>query len=216
MAENTPDNFDDLLDLTNDDAEQPTPEPTPEPVSPPDADPLDAPEKLDAGTSSPSVVVEEDAEDRRIRELKAALAATPAVPAPLTEKQREIQDLEDQLARRTAAAVEHAEPVYSDTVADGEKILIHVVLDGFTALGEVWYRGQELEFVKGSPDYLRTVNRRGESWLDLAHDVQGQYDRWGKQYIAPGPFVGLRHEKFDDEIAKADARRGRRVPIVRA
>lgn len=167
---------------------------------------------------SPDKAVDEDAEDVRIRELKAALAAPlpkfDEVPTTgLTPKQREIQELEDQLAKRNATIAEMAPVQYATPTGSGETILVHVVQDGFIALGEVWFRGQEMEFEVGSQAYLQTFDLTGKSWLDLAGDLQAQYKRWGKQYLGVGPFIGRPDEKFDDEVAQADSRRGRAVPL---
>lgn len=96
----------------------------------------------------------------------------------------------------------------------GEKILIHVVQDGLTAFGDVWLRGQEIEVEVGTPAYERTKNIHGQSWLDLADDLQGQYAKWGRQYIASGPFIPRPGERFEDAVAQADRRRGRTVPVV--
>lgn len=199
-----PVDFDDLLNLTADD--EPSSESGAEMV------PNETEMGITPGADAESI------EDARIRELREALAAplpdfSTKSDVPLTPKQREIQELEDQLAKRNAIIAEST-PLQYVISGTGETILVHVVLDGFIALGEVWYRGQELEFEIGSPAHRQTFNSKGESWLDLAGDLQAQYDRWGKQYLAVGPFVGLRGEKFDDEVARSDARRGRAVPLI--
>lgn len=160
---------------------------------------------------------------RQIREAREALAA----PLPTfsdenapekeeTAEERELKELQDQLARRNAQILEQAAPSYSAPAPEGDPnvIIIHVVEDGFTALGEVWHRGQEMEFVRGGLAYQRTKNQRGWSWVDLAGDLPGQYAKWGKQMIAPGPFVPRPGEVFDDEVAATDRRRGRSVPIA--
>lgn len=185
---------------------------------PVDFDDLLADEPVAEAVEEAAPVEEETPEQRRIRELEALVAAPEPVyadddDAPLTPEQIRIQELEDQLAQKQAAMLERA-PAQYDTGAGGEKILIHVLQDGFIAQGEVWYRGQELEFDRNGIAYKQTKDRNGNSWVDLAGDVQAQYDKWGKQYLGEGPFRGLRTEKFEDEIAQSDLRRKRAVPLI--
>lgn len=162
----------------------------------------------------------EDPEKARIQELEARLAEPlPSfdevleTPTELTADQLRIQELEDQLAKRNALVAENSPTQYAQPVGDGEHILIHVLIDGFVAKGEVWYRGQELEFVVGSRAYEETKDRNGNTWVSLASDPGGQIRRWGVQYLGTGPFVPRRGETFDDELVAKDARRGRAVPI---
>ncbi len=212
-----PVNFDDLLSL-DDDSDQ---------TASDDADDLleelsaASPETTPQAETSSSVG---DEDDERIRELKAALAqplpkfeATEeetSGPKELTPKQREIQDLEDQLAKRNALIAENAPTQYAPP-AKGETILIHIVEDGFIALGEVWFRGQELEFEIGGSAYRQTQDLNGNSWVDIAGDLQAQYQKWGKQRIGLGPFIPRPNEKFEDDVARSDARRKRAVPLAR-
>lgn len=71
-----------------------------------------------------------------------------------------------------------------------EAIVIHFLEDGFTALGNVWYRGQELEFAPGCQAYRDTLDRNGRTWLDLRGDEMAQIDRWGKVMFRVGPWPG--------------------------
>lgn len=219
-----PVDFDDLLALTNDD----------EPSAQEDSAPTESPaaEEAEAAPAAPpakrqynrkpkpEAAPEETPEQKRIRELEAALAE----PMPsfdeneeaaqeLTAEQKKILELEDQLAKRNAKIAESAPAQF--VKATGETILIHIVEDGFTALGTTWYRGQELEFEVGGAAYKQTQDRNGKSWVDLAGNVEAQYARWGKQYLGVGKFIPRPNEKFDDDLAKADARRGRAVPLLR-
>jgi hypothetical protein len=170
-------------------------------------------------TPDGQVVEVEDPEDARLRQLQEALSLAPVTspavrPVPveqLTPKQRQIREMEDQLAARTSNALASAEPVY-DT-ADGEnKILIHFLADGFTAQGQTWLTGQEIEFVVGSVAYEQTKDRFGNSWLDAADDEGEQYRKYGKVMFRRGPWRGAR---YDDIIATEDQRRGRAAPVLR-
>lgn len=109
--------------------------------------------------------------------------------------------------------------------------VVHFLVDGITAFGNVWMRGQEIEVWPGHPRW-----REAQGWINL--DVAGQYSRYGRQVFGYGPWPGIRtytagagkfqHLKSLDsdeaevpqptaeDLARADeaeARRGRRVPM---
>src|SRR3954466_9124810 len=87
---------------------------------------------------------------------------------PPTPEQEEIRYLRHQLAQLSGKKDVEPEP---DTIAEPgsqDNIVIHFLEDGLTALGKVWYRGQELEFEPGSRAYQDTFDRYGNSWLKLA------------------------------------------------
>lgn len=113
----------------------------------------------------------------------------PAPEAELTPEQKRIRDLEDLLAKERGR--KDVDPEF-DTTSLGENgnVIIHFLEDGLTALGQVWYRGQELEFAPDSRAYRDTLDRTGRSWLDLRHDEAAQSDRWGKVMFRPGPWPG--------------------------
>jgi len=114
----------------------------------------------------------------------------PVPESELTPDQRRIRELEDRLAKelgRKDPDVELAAPAQPG--AEGN-ILIHFLEDGFTVLGQVWYRGQELEFEPGSPAHQDTYDRTGRSWLDLRNDEFAQAARWGKVMFRNGPWPG--------------------------
>lgn len=74
---------------------------------------------------------------------------------------------------------------------DKEFITIHFLADGFTAIGETWYRGQEIVFEVGSEAHQATFDREGNSWLDLRHDPQAQMRRYQDHKFADGPWPFL-------------------------
>lgn len=196
-----------------------------QPVQAPAED--DAPD--DAPDDSPDDLVEEEHGDR-IKELEAKVAellARLAAGRHPTEHNEEGQ---------TAAA--EPETVYEPPDPAGENILIHILEDGFTALGQVWYRGQELEFTPGSPAHRDTFDRNGNTWLDLRDKDFAQVERWGNVMFRSGPWPGksLREGKvqFDQlksltgdglvpvpgekelaEAEAAEARRRRAAPRLR-
>lgn len=66
-----------------------------------------------------------------------------------------------------------------------QTVLIHFLIDGFGAFGNVWYRGQEIELWPGHPRW-----REAQDWIML--DVAGQYRRYGRQVFGTGPWPGVR------------------------
>ncbi len=101
--------------------------------------------------------------------------ATPAAAPELTSEQRMIKELQNQLA--LARGRNDGEIEYDVLAQPGsaDNIIIHVVEDGFTALGRVWYRGQELEFEVGSQAYRDTFDRTGRSWLMNANNPDAKF-----------------------------------------
>ena len=161
------------------------------------------------------------AAELRIQELEAMLAAQSRAPEitqavrpveELTADERKIRQLEDQLAKRATASFTRSPdefvPVSDD---DPDVVFFHVLEDGFTAFGKVWLRGQEIKISRTSPEYKLTLDKFGNSWLDLVDDQRAQYARWGYLKIAPGEWPG---RKYDDAIALEDERRGYAVPSI--
>lgn len=159
--------------------------------------------------------IEETPEQRRIRELEAALAEPdpePEIPE-LTPEQIRIAELEALLAEKQERIATNSAVQYG-AQDGGERILIHFLEDGFMAFGNIWYRGQEVEVSVNSREYAATV-RNGQSWIDLRDDFAGQVERYGSHKFASGPFRPRKGEVFNDDVAAEDRRRGRRVPVVR-
>lgn len=126
-------------------------------------------------------------------------------PEELTPEQQEIKFLRDELAKMSGRKdVEQEFENLKAPGADGN-ILIHFLEDGMTALGQVWYRGQELEFEPGSRAYKDTFNRRGETWLSLAGNDFAQVDKWGKVMFRPGPWPGKTYLDGEFEPMKAES-----------
>lgn len=93
---------------------------------------------------------------------------------------------------------------------DGDVVLIHVLEDGFTANGRVWYRGQEIEYTVGDQAYKDTCNIHGESWLEL--DAEGQFARFGKLMFNLGPWPGGEYENKKAQAAERE--RNRKPPTI--
>ncbi len=125
-----------------------------------------------------------------------AEALVPPKPeAELTADQKRIRELEDQLAQ--SQGKKELETVLEPLANPGseENIIIHFLEDGFTALGQVFYRGMELEFEPGSQAYEDTKDRFGKSWLDMRNDEFEQVDRFGKIMFRVGLWPGQKGYK---------------------
>lgn len=120
--------------------------------------------------------------------LEPVVESRPVPESELTPEQRRIRELEDLLARERG----RKDPVeeYDSVESNGQNILIHFVDDGFTALGKVWYRGQELEIEPGSQSYKDTCDRLGRTWLSLRDDESEQIERYGRVMFRSGPWPG--------------------------
>ena len=107
----------------------------------------------------------------------------------LSPQERRIRDLEHQIALERGSL--DPEQVFEPEEGDGEEIYIHFVNDGLSVLGKIWCRGEEIRFVKGTGAYLETVDRLGNSWVDLRDDPRAQELRWGQEKFRSGPWPGL-------------------------
>jgi hypothetical protein len=95
-------------------------------------------------------------------------------------------------------------------VEEPQVILIHILEDGFSAHGQIWYRGQEIEYVTDEVVYKDTMDRFGDSWLAL--DDRGQMQRYGRIYFRHGPWPGQPYA--DDNSLEAELKRGRKPRAI--
>jgi hypothetical protein len=109
-------------------------------------------------------------------------------PEDLTPDQLRIRELEDLLARERGR--KDPERQFERPKAGKGTVLIHVLHNGFTANGQVWFRGQELEFDRQSKSYKDTLDRHGKTWLDLRDDDFAQVERYGEVMFRSGPWPG--------------------------
>lgn len=118
----------------------------------------------------------------------ATVAARPVPEAQLSPEQRRIRLLEDTLAKERGR--KDVEPAAEQLAADAAAgaLVIHFLETGLTALGKVWYRGEQRLF--DAQAYADTCDRNGNSWLDLADDEQTQIARYGKVMFRRGPWPG--------------------------
>ena len=71
------------------------------------------------------------------------------------------------------------------STAAPDTVLIHFVRDGVSAFGYSWSVGQELELVKGSPEFAETLDRNGDSWMEMTEE--DQLSVFGNVRHRPGP-----------------------------
>lgn len=106
---------------------------------------------------------------------------------PSTMSEEELRERE--VAHQRAIATGRESPVLSYTPGSApqgvQSVLIHFVKDGFTAFGNVWMRGQEIELWPGHPRW-----REAQEWIHL--DTAAQYRRYGEEKFRWGPWPGER------------------------
>jgi hypothetical protein len=83
-----------------------------------------------------------------------------------------------------------------ETPKEPETVLVHFVEDGLTILGQVWYRGQEIEVTEGTDAWDLLVDPAVGMLLTLDEDQQ--IDRWGKRYFRPGAWRGNGYDTLED------------------
>lgn len=142
---------------------------------------------------------------------KKAVGAVPVSESPLSDNQGDVvaslvpdDDLSDLLP--TEGLIISPVQASDSALSTGKVILIHVLTDGFTAAGQVWYRGQEIEYVVGEQAFEDTKDRKGDSWLMC--DDASQMRRWGQVMFGRGPWPGSDYE--DPRAAAAERSRGRK------
>lgn len=208
-----PQDFDDLLNASvTPGIDLPTDDGPEEPAEPIEIDEPDEGRGYDSENEEPA---ELSPAARRIQELEAELAKP--VQAQIkdmakTPEELRIEELESKLAERNAAIIDVAPArlLRADTTRE-DAYLIHFIEDGFSDLGGVWLRGQEVWI----DDTIRatTLDRNGNTWLDDL-SIEAQYRRWGRQYIAYGKFIPRPGEVFTDAVAREDVRRQGAISVL--
>jgi hypothetical protein len=103
----------------------------------------------------------------------------PKPAAELTPEEKAERERQHAAALAAARRFEQAVPQFVPT--EGEAVLIHFVADGFTAFGQVWFLGQELEI---GPDHPRWAEAR--RWITMSRFEQ--IERYGGHKFDPGPW----------------------------
>ena len=150
-------------------------------------------------------------------------------PSKIDKRTREYRNLskeEKETALKSQADVLNATVIPDDddepeaakvnTVASeasvGKLHHIHFVEDGFTAMGEVYYRGQELTVVEGSSEWEQCSDKKGKSWLNYTR--RDQLLTYGKVFFEPGPWQGLTYEEMLDDPTLSDEEREKVQTLV--
>lgn len=94
------------------------------------------------------------------------------------------------------------------TMQSSKRGVIHFMEDGFTAFGNVWYRGQEVAVTDDV--YERETDLNGNSWLDMTEN--DQIERFGKVMWRWGPWPFLPYD--DPRAQEAEDKRKGAVPKV--
>lgn len=128
------------------------------------------------------------------------------------DKTPEQRDREHRDAMRAAAEAERearqpippvaGKPGTRGGDVDGE-LVFHVLHDGFTVLGAVWYRGQEIGIKNGSAYDQLSRDIAGHAWYEMTPETQ--MDRFGRVMFAvgPWPYSDPTEVMTDDDYAKA-------------
>jgi len=107
------------------------------------------------------------------------------------------EQLRAEILAEQAAIAEAAEAAKNDP---NRSRTIHFLEDGFTALGRVYYRGEELTVEPGTEEWQKTLDGRGLSWLDMS-DVD-QKIRYKRVMFARGPWPGETYDEADPELTE--------------
>lgn len=99
-----------------------------------------------------------------------------------------------------AALLTH-EPLEVEEV-EGEEKVVHFLEDGFHALGQQWYRGQELHVQPGTAQWAQVHNSQGKSWMD--DDKWTQTQKYGQQMFDQGPWRGLGYDLDDPNLTEQE------------
>lgn len=147
------------------------------------------------------------------------------VEAQVRAEMEQKMEEERRAAELERAAASDAKPISGFQISgrpDAEgAVTIHFVEDGFTVLGKVWYRGEELSIVPGSQQWEQCPEYRGKMFALL--DEFDQEEIWGRRFFRQGPWRGKRLTEIDDPelndeeraaLAKAEQIRNERFGAV--
>jgi hypothetical protein len=177
-------------------------------IVPPDPDPI--PVSPPAAPAPVSVPAEKVSADEEPVEKPVSKTVTTADTELVLRLEQELAQARARLSGKELDPSTWATRSVAPEVVDGQTVLIHIREDGFTALGRVWYRGQELEFTVGQPNWEDTKDIKGNSWV--LQTESDQLRRYDKVMFGLGPWPGS--EWDNASAASAEARRGRTAPSI--
>lgn len=114
---------------------------------------------------------------------------------PMPVKTPEEKEQEHRAALAAAAEVEKEARIPIPPIAGGPgkrggdsdgELVFHVLADGFTVLGAVWYRGQEIGIRSGSTYDDLSTDKTGHRWYEMSDEAQ--MDRFGQKMFGKGPW----------------------------
>lgn len=91
-------------------------------------------------------------------------------------------------------------------------IHVHFIADGYTILGKMWYRGEELIVEPNTQQWDEVHDRNGNTTLTL--DEYEQEDRWGETKLRPGPWRGKSLASLLDDDSLTDEEKDRLAQIA--
>lgn len=161
--------------------------------------------------------------ERRLAEKEAALRKELSAPDDIDERvAAAVAKAVSGLPQAAAVAVEQAldpttaefntvapQPISADDV-NGDpnvqgSIQIHFRSDGHTALGKVWYVGEELILTPGTREWELALLNDGTDRVFAQLDEFEQMERWGEERFRQGPWRG-RGLNLDDPNLDAEER----------
>ncbi len=84
-------------------------------------------------------------------------------------------------------------------------VTVHFVEDGFTLLGKVWYRGEELTINPNTPQWDAALLNGGPR-LVIQQDEFEQEEKYHARYFRPGPWRGKGFDLESEELTDAERR----------
>lgn len=91
-----------------------------------------------------------------------------------------------------------------DSPQEEGAVTINFVEDGLTILGKVWYRGETLSLVPGTPNWEEAhvnLSKKDHTKILFALMTEDQQIvKWGKRYFREGVWTGVRLDQINDDL----------------
>jgi len=113
------------------------------------------------------------------------------------------------------AKVKGAKPI-GPRVAKGatDVAVVNFVEDGFTAFGNVWYRGQTCSVERGTEDWGLTLDEEGKSWMEYDEDTQIYH--YGRRMFRAGTWAGGAYDLDEPHLSDEDRETLERIAAAEA
>lgn len=135
-------------------------------------------------------------------------------------KPEDAREAEHQQALQAAMRADAEAKVSFPVVGDPDGTLVfHVLVDGFTVLGKVHYRGEEIRVREGSDTWKLTLDANGRPFFDVGEEEQKV--RYGQVMFRAGPWphatmAGMTEDDYQSALASDDREAIRRYEKARA